>query len=71
MKLKELIDVINKWDNKIQVRIGNDMYNDIVEDFDTITGPEKQYNGEYADYIVDCVETIDYGYIRIWVYKNN
>lgn len=70
MKLKDLLEVINRWDNRIEIRTGNDMYYDKVEELDYIKKADEKYEGEYKDYLVDSIEAADYMKILIWIYKD-
>ena len=69
MTLNEFAVLVNRFDNRIEVRTGNEMYNDIVEVLErrrTAQDPEG-YDGKYKDYVVCSVDAKDYCELLVWV----
>lgn len=71
MTVKELLDVINRFDHTIELRTGNEWYNDIVEKLPRIHNANDVYAGDYADYGVCNVEATDYLALRVWIYPED
>ena len=68
MKLKEFVDVVNRFDNKIEVRTGNEWYSTTVEELPMIrTAKEDVYESEYADREVVSVYALDYMSLQVWI----
>lgn len=70
MKLKELVEVTNRFDNWIEVRTGNEWYYDVVEKIPMIQrASEDTYESEYADRKVCSVYA--YESMHLVVYLEN
>ena len=68
MKLKEFVNVVDRYDNMIEVRTGNEMYHTTVEVIPRInTAKEDTYESEYADRDVVSVYAQDYLNLLVYI----
>ena len=71
MLLRDLLEVVDRFDEVIEVRTGNEMYSDVVLELPRIRKwDEAHFESEYLDYEVCNVEAVDYLEMRIWIYKD-
>ena len=67
MTLKDFIDTVNRYDNTIEVRTGNEMYFTVVETLERINSFQDDYRGTYEDRNVISIDATDYLQLTVYI----